>query len=259
MFKLNHLLGGAALAFALVSSPMARADDEKAVSLIVKPKAGHITRTKTVIKTNFNGMDIVVNQAQKDTVKEIKENGDVVVEITDEGSTVTYGGTDHDTPAAAPRTITRDKVGKVKEYKSEDQPGFMTPEVSKLMSVVSTFILTEKAVKKDDTWQTEIENPAVKAKKITVKGTYLGIEKIDGKDYWKIKQTTEAVVDTDGSKMTYDVTEWVNPADGEAVKIEGTVKDVPTQVGPLTMQMTSKVVKADDKEIPTPKKPEAKP
>lgn len=255
MSQLNRVLGGALLALTLLSGQMARADDEKTVNLLVKPKLGHVTHKNTVIKTSVMGMDIVVNQNSKDTVKEVKENGDVVVEIVDEGSTLNVGGMDRDQPMAPPRTITRDKFGKVKEYKSEDIAGFMTPEVSRLLSMIATSLLTDKLVKANDTWQTELDNPAVKEKKVTVKDTFLGIDKIDGKDYWKIKQTAEAAVDTDGGKMNYEITEWINPVDGEAFKIDGVIKDVPTQVGTITMQITSKSVKASEKSKPEPAKP----
>ena len=247
MLKSNRVLGGVLLAFALFGSQIAQADDEKPVNLLVTPKAGRVTRTQSVIKTSVMGMDLLITQTQKDTIKEVKDNGDFVTEIADEGSVVNIGGQEQNQPAVAPRTITRDKFGKVKEVKADDASGFMAPEVSKIMTALSTSILTDKAVKTKDTWQTDLENPAVKEKKITVKDTYLGLDKIDGKDYWKIKQTAEAIVDADGNKLSYDITEWINPADGNTVKIEGTIKDVPTQVGPLTMQITSKAIKSDEK------------
>ncbi len=255
MIKLNRVLGGALLAFALIGSQMAQADEEKAVSLLIKPKVGRVMRTKGVIKTSVMGMDLVVNQTLKDTVKEIEENGDVVFEIADEGTTISIGGMDRDNPAAPPYMTTHDKFGKVKVFKKSEDNGFTTPEISKVMEALGTFILTDKAVKTNDTWQTELENPAVKEKKITVKDTYLGLDKVDGKSYWKIKQTAEVVVDADGSKVTYEITEWVSTTDGEAIKMEGSVKDLPTQAGPVTLQISSKSSPADDKEKPAPAKP----
>ncbi len=259
MLKANRVLGGAFLALALLAGQIARAQDEKAVSLIVKPKVGRVTRAKTTIKTSVMGMDLLVNQTQKDIVKEVKDNGDVVVEIVDEGSTINIGGMDRDQPASPPYTMTRSKTGLVKESKREDASGFMTPEVSKLMTAISSTILTEKPVKTNDTWQTEVENPAVKEKKVIIKGTYLGIDKIDGREYWKIKQTAEAVVDADGNKMSYEITEWYTPATGALLKMEGTVKDVPTQVGALTMQLSGKAIPVEDKDKPEPKKADPKP
>ncbi len=247
MFKLNRVLGGALLACALLGSQVARAQDEKPVNLLVTPKAGRVTRTKSVIKTSVMGMDLVVNQSQKDTIKEVKENGDVTIEVADEGSTVEINGNAQDQPAVPPRTITRDKFGKVKESKEPEAGAFMAPEIAKIMTQLSSSLLTAKTVKTNDTWETELENPAVKEKKITVKDTYLGLDKVGGKDCWKIKQTAEAIIDKDGSKMVYEIMEWINPEDGDTVKVEGTIKDVPTQVGALTMQISSKVVKAEEK------------
>ena len=247
MMKRNRVMSGALFAFALLAGPMAHADDEKPVSLIVPPKAGRVTRAKTIIKSNLNGADLLITQTRKDTVKAVKENGDFIVEITDEGTTINFGGTDQEGPAMPPQTITRDKVNKIKEMKTPDANPYMAPEVSQLMVELATAILTDKPVKAKDTWQTELDNPAVKEKKITVKDTYLGPEKIDGKDYWKIKQTAEAIVDTDGSKMTYEITQWIDPADGSIFKIDGTLKDIPTTSGPLTMQITSTAIKAADK------------
>ena len=193
MLKRNRVMGGVLLAFALLGSQMARADDEKPVSLLIAPKVGQVTHIKTVIKTNAAGMDLTVTQSQKNTVKELKTNGDVVLEIADEGTVVDVGGQEMEQPPIPPRSITRDKVGKVKEVKVDEAGQFMAPEVAKIMSGLSLAILTEKAVKTNDTWQNELDNPAIKEKKITIKDTYLGTEKIDGKDCWKIKQSLPSI------------------------------------------------------------------
>lgn len=255
MSNWNRVLSGVLLTVALLGGQMARADDEKAVSLIVKPKAGRVQRIKSVVKTSVMGMDLVVNQTQTDTVKEVKANGDVVEETADEGGTVTIGGTEQNQPAGPPYTMTRDKFGKIKEFRKVDAGGFMTPEVSRVLETISSFVLTDKAVKTNDTWQTELDNPAVKEKKITVKDTYLGLDKIEGKSCWKIKQTAEAVIDSDGGKVSIEITEWVDPANGDTVKMDGTVKDIPTQVGALTMQITAKSVPVEGKAKAAPAKP----
>jgi hypothetical protein len=215
MLTWNRVLGGALLAFALIGGQVARADDEKTVTLLVKPKVGRVMRTKSVINTSVMGMDLVVNQSQKDTIKEVKDNGDVVAEIADEGTTISIGGMDQDQPAGPPFNYTRDKIGKIKEFKRAEENGFTSPEIAKLMATLSAFILTDKAVKTNDTWQTELDNPAVKEKKITVKDTYLGIDKVDGKEYWKVKQTAEAIVDADGNKVSYEIINTFAKTGGE--------------------------------------------
>jgi hypothetical protein len=250
MSQLNRVLGSALLAFALLSGQVARADDEKAVSLLVKPKVGHVVRTRSIVKTSVMGMDLTVTETQKGTIKEVKENGDVVEETVDEGSVVNIGGTDQDQPATPPYISTHDKFGKIKVFRKVEANGFMSEDITKLMETVGAFILTDKAVKTNDTWETELDNPAVAGKKVTLKHTFLGVEKIDGKSYWKIKQTAEAAVDTDGAKMSFEATEWLDPMSGDAVKMNAVVKDVPTQVGPLTLNVVSKIIKEDDKDKP---------
>ena len=253
MLKTNRVLGGALFAFALIASQaVAYADDEKAVSLIVQPKVGRVTHSTGIVKTSVMGMDMVINGHEKETVKEVKENGDVVTETIDEGSTVKVGGKESDQTPSPPRIKIHDKFGKLKDYKSQDNSQFTTPEIDALLESLVTLILTDKPVKTNDTWQTELENPAVKEKKIMVKGTYLGLDKIDGKDYWKIKQTAEAAADAHGATIVYDFTQWIDPATGETFKSEGTVKGVPTMVGPLTFEVTTKAVKAGDKDKPLP-------
>lgn len=255
MFKLNRVLGGVLLALTCIAGPMARADDEKPVHLLVKPKVGHVTHSKSVVKTSVMGMELIITSIDKDVVKEVKENGDVVYESGHESGTISVGGKEQEQPVTPATTKTHDKFGKLKDYKGKDNSGFTTPEIDAIMESITTLILTDKPVKTSDTWDTELDNPAVKEKKVVVKGTYLGTEKIDGKDYWKIKQTTEAVVDADGSKIGYDFTDWIDPVNGDTLKSEGTVKDVPTQFGVLTMHVSTKAVKADSKDKPKPAKP----
>ena len=247
MFKPNRVLGAALVAFALLGSRTAHADTEKAVNLMVKPRVGHTTRSKSVVKMTVMGRDLVITELEKDVVKEVKVNGDVVYENIHEGGTVSANGTETDQPASPTRTKTYDKFGKLKDYKNEDNSGFTTPEVSALMESITTWILTDKPVKTNDTWETELENPVVKDKKVVVKSTYLGVEKVDGKDFWKLKQSTEAASDAEGGKIVYDCTEWVDPANGDTFKFEGTVKNLPTQFGPLTIHITTQALKADAK------------
>ena len=84
MSTMKRILGGALLGLTLLFSPIARADDEKTVHLVVKPTVGYAVRTKNVIKTSVMGMDLVITQILKTTVKEVKENGDIVEETATE-------------------------------------------------------------------------------------------------------------------------------------------------------------------------------
>ncbi|MCW3055644.1 MAG: hypothetical protein JWN14_4814 [Chthonomonadales bacterium] len=252
MSTLHRVLGGTLLAFALARSHVAWAGDEQSISLMITPKVGRTVRMKSVIKTIFLGKELVITRTQKATVTEVKANGDVVEEIVDEGGTMSSAGEEEKQPAIAPYTVIGDKFGKRKEFRKAPEEGAMKPEISQLIDMFGLFVLTDKTVKPNDTWRSELENPAVPEKKVILKNTYLGIEKLDGKDYWKIKQTGEAIVNAEGGKMISEATEWVNPTTGEPFKIEDTLKDVPTPAGTLTLQIV-KSIKTDDKDKPVKK------
>ena len=248
MVKLNRVLGGAVLACTLLVGPIARADEEKPVHLIVKPVVGHVVRTKSIVKIDLMGMEMEAQGVEKSTVTAVQENGDVISEIVDEGGKIRSAGAEQDLPITPTYSITHDKFGKtIKSGKKPSEDGFTTPEVNKLMDALTDVVLTDKALKPNDTWQHELENPVIKEKKIVVKDTYLGLEKIAGKSYWKVKESAEAIVDADGAKVTYQVTEWIDPANGDTFQLEGSVSNVPTKAGLMTMHVNAKTIEATNK------------
>ncbi len=246
MSRLNLLLCGALFAFGLIAGPGVRAEDEKAVILIVKPKVGRVVRTKLYIKVNMSGMDMVMNGVEKDTVKEVHENGDVVFEIVDEGGIMSANGAKAPLPVELPYTKTVSRLGTSTRSKKYSGDESITPEVDKLLNSISDLIVTGMAVKANDTWDTELDNPIVKEKKVTLKSIFLGFEKLNGKDTWKIKQTAEAATDTNGELLTYEMTTWIDPINGGDLKSEGVVKNVPVKLGRMSMQISSRAITADD-------------
>lgn len=253
MFRLTRAVGGVLFACAFVVGSAANAQNDQAVNLIVKPKVGRVIRNRTIVKTSFMGMELVVNESQKNTVKAVKTNGDIVVEIAAESAIIRIGGMNQVQDPNPPYSIIRERNGRIKEGRKIDMDEFMKIGVAKVNEALGAFILPEKPVKPNDTWETVLNNPAVVDRKITVKGTYLGLEKIDGKEYWKIKQSSEAIVDVDGTKVTYDSTEWVNPDDGETFRLEATAANVPTNAGNLTLKISGEAVKGDEKDKPAKK------
>jgi hypothetical protein len=243
MIQMKRSAIGALCAIAIVAAQGASAQD-KSVNLAYNLKAKDSYRSKVTVNTSVMGQDVVVNATAKTEIKEIKPNGDIVLVLTNEGGKLNLGGQEQDQPAQPPITATRTKYGKLVDYKADDiAMGILAPEVQKLMAMLGEQLMTEKEVKKGDTWTNEIENPAVKEKKVTVKGTYLGTETIDGVEVWKMKQEADAAVDKDGAKLSIDFTNWINPANGQVVKSEGTVKDLPTQFGPMTWTMKQELIK----------------
>ena len=68
---------------------------------------------------------------------------------------------------------------------------------------------------------------------------------MDGKDYWKIKQTFEADTDDKGAKTSSEMTSWLDPADGSTLKMEGTVKEIPSMFGNISWTMKMEKLKAE--------------
>ena len=242
--QVKGVLGGMLFALTLIGIQNANAEAPK-MMLARKLKAGVTTTYKATIKASVQGMDIVLEQSQKQTVKTVKDNGTTVVVSEDLGGVMKLNGMEQEQKPGAPTTETRDKLGKLLDYShDQEQAAVFSPEIQKLMSATAELILTDKEVTEGDSWDTTLDNPASKENKVKVKTTYIGIEKVDGVDLWKFKQTTEAVVNTDGSKMVNESTIWINPKDGLMEKIDGKVKDVPTQLGPVDIAMVVQRVKA---------------
>jgi hypothetical protein len=248
IFSWKRVLGGAALACAIFVAPAARAADDKPVQLITKPKVGRVLRTKSTIKMTLMGMTLDVHASVKSTVKSVEDNGDVVTEIVDEGGTVTANGMEQKLPPNPTYSETHNRIGKtIQTDKKDSDDGFTAPEVTKLMNSITDIVLTDKDVKPNDTWQNELDNPVVPAQKVLVKDVYLGIDKVDGKDCWTIKQTAEAIVDGTGTKLNYEVTEWIDPMNGNSVQLDGTINNVPTRGGAMTMHIVAKSSRLDEK------------
>ncbi len=224
----------------------ARADDQP-VTLAHTYKKNDSFRHKMTVNASVGGMDAVLVRTIKLTVKDIKDNGDVILEETDEGGQLTLNGADQSLPSQPPLTLTRDKTGKLLDYKADDSGGgFMAPEVQKLVAMISDTLFPNKPVKAGDIWQAELDDPVVKDKKVVVKGSFIGVEKVQDKDLWKVKQSAEAPVDADGNKMTMEITMYLDPATGQPVKGEGSVKDLPTtQVGPVSWTMKIEMLKPE--------------
>jgi hypothetical protein len=234
------------LALALLAPTLGRADDNP-VTLSRTFKKGDISRVKIETAIDANGTDVLVKLTSRSTVKELKDNGQFEVETQDEAGKLTLNGSDRDIPAGAVTALTYDKTGKLVDFKAENG-GILTPEILRQLEIMRMPILPEKAVKAGDSWQSEFDNPAVKGKKFTVKTTFAGMDKVDGTDLWKVKQGGSPETDADGAKMGYDATYWLDPATGQIVKSEVTIKDEPTiMYGKHTLTTKTSRIKSDAK------------
>jgi hypothetical protein len=237
----RFLIGLMALGVTLGTASAAHAQDE--VNLQYNYKKGDVFRYKLDVIANVMGMEVTVKTGQKMTVKEVKENGDFVIVYEGEAGVANIGGQEQEMPAQPPFEITISKRGKFVSYNSEAQQGLMSPEIVKLMAVMNENVLPDKAVKAGDTWTTEVDNPAVKNQKVVTKTTFVGIEKVDEVEYWKIKQVSEAATDDSGTKMTQEMTVWLVPGSGHTYKMEGKIKGLPTQFGDMDWTIKMSLVK----------------
>jgi hypothetical protein len=177
-----------------------------------------------------------------------------VITLTDQGGKYTADGNENDIPADPPVTVTLDKLNKILSFKPQTEgSGFFPTSSLHLLFAVDTIVLPDKAVKPGDTWTTEIDNPAVKGKKVAIRTTFVGVEQTGGVPTWKLKQTLEAATDESGGKMTAETTALLDPVSGQVIQLDQTVKGVPAQMGPVDWQGTLHRVK------PEPEKTDKKP
>jgi hypothetical protein len=259
-----YAMAGALSFLSLTAMSAVRADgdkkddakpDDTSIMLAVSFKVGDTARFKSNTNISVGGMDIALEQTSKHTIKEIKDKGDVTLETKDEGGKVTLNGSDMDIPAGALVTLTLDKYNKILSFKPDADNPYLSKPTLHLMAMAERIIFPDKAVKAGDSWKTEIENPAVKDKKVTIKTTFIGKDKVEGVDAWKVKQTLEA--ETEGSgKMTTEYTALLDASNGQVISGENELKGVPGQMGPVDFKGKVKRLKPED--VKTDKKPEAK-
>lgn len=225
---------------------LAQEPEPEAVTLKRPQKAGTVLRYKVSAVADAGGTEVTVERTVKYEVKEIKENGDVVLIMTDQGGKINAMGQEMEVPLATKVTLTTDKLGKIVKYeRSLDDLSVMAPEVEHLLAVAQDYVLPDKPVKPGDKWEYELDNPVVKDKKVTIKGTFVGYEKVEETRVWKVKQTMTAVTDSSGSKMEAEMVFLINPEDGVTMRAEGAFKNVPSQYGPVNVTWKTALLKPE--------------
>ncbi|MCC6730331.1 MAG: hypothetical protein IT208_13420 [Chthonomonadales bacterium] len=234
-------------ALLMAAAPSVCADDAP-LTLARVYKPGTTYRYRIDAAAIVMGSDVVVERTIKLTVKEMKPNGDAVLLHTDEGGKVNVGGQEQETGAGGPVTMIKDKLGRVVKLTHDASDlSFMPPEAEHLLAIASEWLPPSKAVRAGDAWRSEIDNPAVKGRKLVVKTTLVGAEKVQGADAYRIRQAVDADTDEQGGKMRSEFTMLVDPTTGAELAMEGKVKGLPTQYGPLDMSVKLRALKPDDK------------
>ncbi|HET6385796.1 MAG TPA: hypothetical protein VFJ58_20585 [Armatimonadota bacterium] len=215
------------LLLALLGSTPVHADNTP-VTLSRTFKKGDVVRINVETTTvGPNGADAQIKLTSSSTVKDVKDNGDVVIETQDQPGKLTINGNDMDIPGGQLTTLTFDTTGKLVDFKS-DPGGILAPETSRQLEIMRMPILPDKAVVAGDSWQSTFDNPAVKGNKFTVRTTFVGMDKVDGANLWKLSQAGAPQTDANGAKMGFDATYWLDPASGQLVKSEIKITDEPT-------------------------------
>jgi hypothetical protein len=219
---------------------------DTAVTMTKTSVIGDTVQYKQTIESSASGTDVKVETSRKQRVKEVRDNGEIVITLTDEGGKYTQNGAASDIPAGSPVTVTVDKFNKVLSYKPQAEgSGYFSPSTRHLLFAVDTIVFPDKAVKPGDTWKTEIDNPAVKGKKVTIRTTFVGAEAAAGVSSWKLKQTLEAAIDMNGGTITAETTALLDSANWQVIQLDQTVKGVPSENGALDWKATLRRVKPE--------------
>jgi uncharacterized caspase-like protein len=220
--------------------------------------AGDVARFQAVMKATVQGLPMQMTLTTRQEVQEVRPNGDVVFVVHSEGGRGILAGMEQDIPPSPPVKETYDRYGRLQDYQtSTNEDSFFSPEIEQALAMLGEVMLPPKAVKSGESWENRVRNPAAPGKSITVRGTFLGLEESDGMKLWKVRQAAEMDTDEFGSlKMQITFTAWLNPANGQFMKVTGTVKNLPTQLGPIEMNMqVNRVVGGDNFEARPPQKP----
>jgi len=225
---------GALCLLSLAGTHATRAVADEPVALHQSLKVKDTVQYSTAMKITWDGGQVAVEGNHKYTVKAIKGNGDVVIMQTDLGGKVD-GSTD--SPPGSPVTLTLTRAGKILTYKPDMVNPYLPTSAEHLVAMVDRIIFPDRPVKPGDSWTTEVDNPQVKEKKVTIKTTFVGMDKAGGLDAWKVKQALEADTGA-GGKLTGEATALLDPANGQIIEADETIKGIP---GAKTINSTGKI------------------
>jgi hypothetical protein len=198
------------------------------------------------VSMNYTVADVRVtsNRIFKQTVQEIKADGDVSLESRDVGGHVIIGGVDRDIPFGPHVTKTLSQFGMLVTYHQDnDEAFFLSPQTAKLMATLSSLLFPDRPVKGGETWQNQIPNPFVEGNLVTISTTFVGMEKLGESERAKLRQVaTVTGAQTGEEPLKYDATGWVNPESGQLIKMEASVENVHTEFGMLNWVMSSNFI-----------------
>jgi hypothetical protein len=202
------------------------------VKLARTPKKGETVKYQYEVKGEVATAPFSVTGRSKHEVTEVKDSGEFTTTEVSEETKLVVMDMEQPSPPSVPVVVTRTSGNRLQELKSDAQAGIVSPEVQRLLAILSQPLLSEKAVAQAESWETEIDNPIAAGQKFKVKTTYAGTEKLGEVDAWKVMQSASVTV-PDGP-LTHETTYWLDPANGQIVKQESTVKNIPSQFGAMS-------------------------
>jgi hypothetical protein len=236
-----RVLHRAILSTVFVAAVVSSAGAAQGVKLARTPKKGEMVKYQYEVKGEVATAPFTVTGRTRHEVTEVKDSGEFTTTETNEETKIVVMGMEQPQPPSVATMITRTAGNRLRDLKSQEEGGIVSREVQRLLSGLSEPLLPEKTVAQVENWETELENPVTAGKTFKVKTTYVGTEKLGEADTWKINQS--AAVDLPEGKLTHEVTFWLDPTNGQIVKQESTVKNVPSQFGPMSWTETQQRLK----------------
>lgn len=205
----------------LVAALVATASVLEPVTLTRTVKVGDTHKAKFTAELDFGGQTVTYSADGDTKVKEVKDDGTIVLEETSSNSSIEMDGQQQAAGNDSVATTTCDKTGKIV---SIDGDG-MSDEQYRFANLLQ-FIYPDKPVDKSDSWTVIL--PSSKehgTPKTTCKYTVDTFEKVGDKDCVKVKfEITENEGDTPASSKG---NMWIDLKSGFTLKSDGSLTNAP--------------------------------
>jgi hypothetical protein len=203
------------------------------ITLAIPFAVGKAYRYKATLEITSASLKIQAELTRRETTTAVKANGEILAEFVEEGGKVVVNGMENPIPAGKPIRLLMDRYSRLLLFQPGESNGdFYTPPIRHILAIAERFAFPRLPVKPGDTWTTEVRNPTGKSRRVLIKSTYLGTEMRDGVAVWKVSQTVEAA--TEDGTLEAEMTALLDPATGQLIQAEQTLKNVPTAAGVVT-------------------------
>jgi len=216
------------------AAPASQSPSPAPVTLRYAFKPGEVSRYRSVTTISYPD-DAVASETRK------SEWAETVHAVAPDGAfTLATGAGDNLS------LVTYDKNGR---FVGQTTGGKPADGVNLIFGVLNSRYVPDKPVTTGETWRQEFDNPVVKDAKIPLVYTYLGSEKLLGRDTHKLKLTI--AIDKPITAET-EVVRWLDAQTGQTVKATRALKGIPSLNG-ISHRTTETVLVipgVNDKEAP---------